>query len=109
MDFKFCTVFIGKDDDIVKLYDLTSLCNEENFESNEKDGAKENVQDDNPFTIPVAILLYCVAKKLFGSKDAVDKLPTVRSLLESSLSLINKDMYPKVNGVLYLIFKKINV
>ncbi|KAL7647354.1 UNVERIFIED_CONTAM: hypothetical protein RMT77_000950 [Armadillidium vulgare] len=89
-------LFKGKDDDIVKLYDLTSLCNEENFESSEKDGAKENVQDDNPFTIPVAILLYCVAKKLFGSKDAVDKLPTVRSLLESSLSLINKDMYPKI-------------
>ena len=37
----------AKDDDIVKLYDLTSLCNDLNEDVNQ-----------NPFTTPVAMLLF---------------------------------------------------
>lgn len=37
----------AKDDDIVKLYDLTSLCNDLNEDINQ-----------NPFTTPVAMLLF---------------------------------------------------
>lgn len=37
----------GKDDDVVKLYDLTSLCTDVMDEKGQ-----------NPFTVPVAMLLY---------------------------------------------------
>jgi len=37
----------GKDDDIVKLYDLSSLCSDMNEDANQ-----------NPFTTPVAMLLF---------------------------------------------------
>ena len=37
----------GKDDDVVKLYDLTSLCTDVIDE-----------KGPNPFTVPVAMLLY---------------------------------------------------
>lgn len=47
--FYLCDCFteIAKDDDIVKLYDLTSLCNDLNEDVNQ-----------NPFTTPVAMLLF---------------------------------------------------
>jgi hypothetical protein len=38
---------VGKDDDVVKLYDLTSLCTDVMDEKGQ-----------NPFTVPVAMLLY---------------------------------------------------
>lgn len=44
---------LGKEDDIVKLYDLTSLC-----------GDYQNCPWDNPFIVPVALLLYRVAKNM---------------------------------------------
>jgi hypothetical protein len=38
---------VGKDDEVVKLYDLTSLCTDVTDE-----------KGPNPFTVPVAMLLY---------------------------------------------------
>lgn len=49
-------LFKGKDDDVVKLYDLTSLCNHEGQD-----------KDQNPFTVPVAMLLYRVARNMKNS------------------------------------------
>lgn len=43
----FCFVQLASGSDIVKLYDLTTLCEE---------AAEEKCQ--NPFTLPVAVLLY---------------------------------------------------
>jgi hypothetical protein len=43
----FCVHVAGKDDDVVKLYDLTSLCTDVMDEKGQ-----------NPFTVPVAMLLY---------------------------------------------------
>ena len=40
-------LYTGKDDDIVKLYDLSSLCSDMNEDANQ-----------NPFTTPVAMLLF---------------------------------------------------
>ncbi|XP_065071675.1 erythroid differentiation-related factor 1-like isoform X2 [Rhopilema esculentum] len=58
-------LFKGSESDIVKLYDLTSICNEEADDSSL-----------NPFTLPVASLLFRIANNMIASginrkKDAV--------------------------------------
>lgn len=47
-------LFKGKDEEVIKLYDLTSLCSSDMFDN-----------DQNPFTVPVAMLLYKVMVELF--------------------------------------------
>nr|XP_027218733.1 erythroid differentiation-related factor 1-like isoform X4 [Penaeus vannamei] len=89
-------LFKGKDDDIVKLYDLTSLCMEGCISV---DGLEEETQNEdasNPFTVPVAMLFYRVAKNMRTSEDAQNKIATIRALLRNSLSLLNKNEYPKI-------------
>lgn len=77
-------LFKGKDEDVVKLYDLTSLCN---------DYTVENSQ--NPFTIPVAMLLYRVARNLKYSVDR--KQPgTIRVLLKNCIKLLSEEKYPEI-------------
>ncbi|CAL4071350.1 unnamed protein product, partial [Meganyctiphanes norvegica] len=89
-------LFKGKDDDIVKLYDLTSLCMEGSFSyESGQDEAQPNT-DQNPFTIPVAMLFYQVAKNMRASEDAHKRLATIRALLRNSLELLDKDKYPKI-------------
>ncbi len=44
----------GHGEDIVKLYDLSTLCSE----------YLENDKNANPFTVPVGILLYRVARNM---------------------------------------------
>lgn len=51
---------------------------------------------DNPFTVPVAMLFYRVAKNMRASEDADSKIPTIRALLTNALSLLNNHQYPKV-------------
>jgi hypothetical protein len=46
-DYAFVDHILGKDDEVVKLYDLTSLCTDVIDE-----------KGPNPFTVPVAMLLY---------------------------------------------------
>lgn len=52
----------------------------------------------NPFTIPVALLLYRVARNMIHSPRV--KLPTnpatVRMLLKNCIRLLPKDKYPQV-------------
>lgn len=89
-------LFKGKDDDIVKLYDLTSLCMESRICV---DGSEEETQTEdsgNPFTTPVAMLFYRVAKNMRASEDAHTKIASIRTLLKNSLTLLNKDKYPKI-------------
>ncbi|KAG7167739.1 Erythroid differentiation-related factor 1-like [Homarus americanus] len=89
-------LFKGKDDDIVKLYDLTSLCLEGRLNV---DGTEEETQTEdsgNPFTIPVAMLFYRVAKNMRSSEDAHTKIASIRALLKNSLTLLDKNEYPKI-------------
>lgn len=74
----------GKDDDVVKLYDLTSLCSE---------GLLEDGQ--NPFTVPVAMLLYRVARSMKHSSES-PKPGTIRALLKNCLYLLPREKYPQV-------------
>lgn len=77
-------LFKGKDDDVVKLYDLTSLC--------------DNVDDkgQNPFTVPVAMLLYRVARNMKHSVESQHKRSTIAVLLENCVRLLDAQKYPQI-------------
>ena len=60
-------LFKGKDDDIVKLYDLTSLSQKDSGLkpedcAEEAEEAKEQGEEENPFQTPVSMLLYRLAR-----------------------------------------------
>ncbi|XP_077861781.1 erythroid differentiation-related factor 1-like, partial [Saccoglossus kowalevskii] len=76
-------LFKGNNDDVVKLYDLTSLCSENDV----------NNTWDNPFAVPVALLLYNVAKNMKQSNDR--DWSTISQLLKNCLSLLDKDKNPQ--------------
>lgn len=77
-------LFKGKDEEVVKLYDLTSLCSESDVE-----------KDKNPFTIPVAMLLYRVARNMKHSSDRQQQ-GTIRMLLKNCVKLLNEEKYPEI-------------
>ncbi|XP_046658386.1 erythroid differentiation-related factor 1 isoform X2 [Homalodisca vitripennis] len=79
-------LFKGKDQDIVKLYDLTSLCS---------DGLMKDGQ--NPFTVPVAMLFYRVARNMKHSTEPSSMKPgTIRALLKNCVSLLPREKYPQI-------------
>ncbi|GAB1869397.1 Erythroid differentiation-related factor 1 [Camponotus japonicus] len=78
-------LFKGEDDDVVKLYDLTSLCS---------DVSEEKGQ--NPFTVPVAMLLYRVARNMKYSSDYHRHQGTIRMLLKNCIQLLAKEKYPQI-------------
>lgn len=69
----------------MKLYDLTSLCN---------DVADEKGQ--NPFTVPVAMLLYRVARNMKYSPDYRQNQGSIRMLLKNCIQLLPKEKYPQI-------------
>lgn len=92
-------LFKAKNDDVVKLYDLTTLQllattkDEENIDTEKKE---EN--DQNPFTIPVAMLLYTVARnmKYSNEKLTAKQAGNIKQLLDNCLKLLPKDKYPQI-------------
>lgn len=70
-------LFKGPHDDVVKLYDLTSLCPD---------------SMDNPFTTPVAMLLYRVAR----NTRSTNRSKHVRHLLEHVIELLKVERYPQI-------------
>ncbi len=70
----------GKDGDVVKLYDLTTKYSD--------------VKSDNPFTVPLGILLYRVARSMHEAGRKNRK--TIRGLLENSLSLLDSTIHSQV-------------
>lgn len=72
-------LFKGPKDDVVKLYDLTTLCSmKDNREmhspqkpTGNEEGSATNAAgpDKNPFTTPVGMLLYTVARNMKMSRD----------------------------------------
>lgn len=81
-------------DEIVKLYDLTSICETAATNSTESSESASSDNDmQNPFAIPVAFLLYRVAKNLVAkfsedSQRSSKMRATVYSLLKNALKLI---------------------
>ncbi|XP_023226950.1 erythroid differentiation-related factor 1-like [Centruroides sculpturatus] len=91
-------LFKGKNDDVVKLYDLTTLCSE--------------VIDDkeqNPFTLPVAMLLYKVARNMMKSVDAFQNQKTIYKLLKNCLVLLDEKKHPKVVTSIHYLLSDIYV
>lgn len=73
---------------MVKLYDLTSIC---------KEYMTDN--DANPFTLPVAVLMYRVARNLLQkmhTASAMKAAATVYRLLNHCLEIIDKKRCPQV-------------
>lgn len=77
-------LFKGKDEEVVKLYDLSSLCSESDVE-----------KDQNPFTIPVAMLLYRVARNMKHASDRQQQ-GTIRMLLKNCIKLLSDEKYPEI-------------
>uniref|UniRef100_A0A8C0DFP2 Erythroid differentiation regulatory factor 1 n=1 Tax=Balaenoptera musculus TaxID=9771 RepID=A0A8C0DFP2_BALMU len=78
-------LFKASGSDIVKLYDLTTLCEE----------TEDKYQ--NPFTMPVAILLYKVACNMMMKKNQNKKhYGTVRTLLLNCVKLLDKSRHPQI-------------
>jgi hypothetical protein len=71
-------LFKGPDDEIVKLYDLTSLCE-----------GYINDKYDNAYTVPVAMLLYRVAHNLINNNTVDDAdTDTISTLLLQCLQMV---------------------
>ncbi|XP_060027078.1 erythroid differentiation-related factor 1 isoform X2 [Erinaceus europaeus] len=78
-------LFKASGSDIVKLYDLTTLCEE----------TEDKYQ--NPFTMPVAVLLYKVACNVMMKKNQNKKhYGTVRTLLLNCVKLLDKSRHPQI-------------
>ena len=77
-------LFKGKDEEVIKLYDLTSLCSAETIDN-----------EQNPFTVPVAMLLYRVARNMKHSSEK--RQPgTIRMLLKNCIRLLSDEKYPEI-------------
>ncbi|XP_061915162.1 erythroid differentiation-related factor 1-like isoform X2 [Entelurus aequoreus] len=79
-------LFKASGSDFVKLYDLTTLCEE-----------AEEENSHNPFTLPVAVLLYKVACNLMlkASENRKHK-GTIRTLLLNCVKLLDQDRHPQI-------------
>ena len=78
----FC--FIGVDDDVVKLYDLTSLADTQEDPGNQ----------GNPFTVPLGRLLYRVARNMWNTGNKSRQ--KIRLLLENCLLLLDEEKHSQV-------------
>lgn len=103
-------LFKGPRDDVVKLYDLTTLCSmKEEAEkkkkaseaSRQKDGDGETTggqPDQSPFTTPVGMLLYTVARNMKMSRDRLSpkQAGTIKALLDNCVQLLPVEAYPQI-------------
>lgn len=103
-------LFKGKNDDVVKLYDLTTLCknrsncnatdnvNDDNDDDDDDDGVDNDGKHENPFTVPVAMLLYTVARNMKNSTEKITrkKAGSIKILLENCIKLLSKEKFPQI-------------
>ncbi|XP_041116798.1 erythroid differentiation-related factor 1-like isoform X2 [Polyodon spathula] len=78
-------LFKASGSDIVKLYDLTTLC---------EDTTEEKYQ--NPFTLPVAVLLYKVASNMMMKGQNKKHYGTIRTLLLNCIKLLDQERHPQI-------------
>ncbi|KAL4231619.1 Erythroid differentiation-related factor 1 [Mactra antiquata] len=77
-------LYKGTNDDVVKLYDLTALCDEIPEKSSQ-----------NPFIVPLGMLLYRVARNMW-TNETPGKTSLVRTLLENCLCLLDEKKHSQV-------------
>ncbi|XP_056147899.1 erythroid differentiation-related factor 1 [Lampris incognitus] len=79
-------LFKASGSDIVKLYDLTTLCEE-----------AEEEKCQNPFTLPVAVLLYKVASNMMlKARQNRKHNGTIRTLLLNCVKLLDQERHPQI-------------
>ncbi|XP_028279587.1 erythroid differentiation-related factor 1 [Parambassis ranga] len=79
-------LFKASGSDIVKLYDLTTLCEE-----------AEEDKCQNPFTLPVAVLLYKVASNLMlKARQNRKHYCTIRTLLLNCVKLLDQERHSQI-------------
>lgn len=107
-------LFKAKNDDVVKLYDLTTL----QLITDEKEKQKENPKqesedkkDQNPFVVPVGILLYTVARnmKYSNEKLTTKQAGNIKQLLDNCLKLLPKEKYPQIITTSHYILSDIQI
>lgn len=85
-------LFKGRNDDVVKLYDLTTLC------KNQTQSSECDEKQENPFTVPVAMLLYTVARNMKNRSPQITPKTAgnIRALLDNCIKLLPKEKYPQI-------------
>lgn len=105
-------LFKGRNDDVVKLYDLTSLCTTGEFGCDTAERPSDNVEDDkNPFTVPVAMLLYKVARNMKNSSEHISakQAGSIKALLDNCIKLLPKEKYPQIVTSSYYLLSDLHV
>lgn len=79
-------LFKATGSDVIKLYDLTSICQQ-----------RTDDKTENLFTVPVAMLFYRVAKNMMNQSPlSSGEQSTVRQLLNNCLLLLDNETYPEI-------------
>lgn len=111
-------LFKGRNDDVVKLYDLTSLCPTGEFgpdashqSPSEQQQNTEESNDQNPFTVPVAMLLYKVARNMKNSSEKLSakQAGSIKALLDNCIKLLPKEKYPQIVTSSYYLLSDLHV
>ncbi|XP_016523457.1 erythroid differentiation-related factor 1 isoform X1 [Poecilia formosa] len=90
-------LFKASGSDIVKLYDLTTLCEE-----------AEEEKCQNPFTLPVAVLLYRVASNLMLKASQNRKhYGKIRTLLLNCVKLLDPEKHPQIIASAYYMLSEL--
>merc|ERR1719347_1571994 len=96
-------LFKGKDDDIVKLYDLTSICQKDagikpksGQAAEPRSPPPEPSGGGNPFRTPVSMLLYRLARNILESGERRREEGTVRDLLNNCVELLDLEKFPHI-------------
>lgn len=107
-------LFKGRKDDVVKLYDLTSLCTNGEYDTNAPKPTQVDMnasEDKNPFTVPVAMLLYKVARNMKNGTERIKpkSAGSIKALLENCIKLLSKEQYPQIVTSSYYLLSDLQV
>lgn len=110
-------MFKGRTDDVVKLYDLTSLCTTGEFETDAQQTQGETrtnlseKDDKNPFTVPVAMLLYKVAKNMKNSSKKIEakQAGSIKELLVNCIKLLPEETHPQIVTSSYFLLADLHI
>ncbi|KAH8307112.1 hypothetical protein KR044_005047, partial [Drosophila immigrans] len=105
-------LFKGRNDDVVKLYDLTTLCQSQNKSGEQADlGPQQQQQEINPFTVPVGMLLYSVARNMKNTLEHISPKTAgnIRALLDNCIKLLPKEQYPQIVSSSHYILSDLHV
>lgn len=95
---------------MVKLYDLTSLCTDAKQAQSDSAGTSGK-SDNNPFTVPVAMLLYKVARNMKNSSEKIGakQAGSIKELLINCIKLLPAETHPQIVTSSYYLLADLHV